>query len=202
MGTTKVTRTYANAEFTAAGGDPNPRVFTRELADLPLSVQPNDVHRSGTDVVLVWDDLLPLAADLVLVDAAVLAHVGGDTSALAVRVESESVDTNATNTWEEKLQLRTQKLVAGTYEVVWYAEIACDAVIAQSSAAVRVVIDGVVEFSGKTDGTDWFPVSGNNFVDVLEGDRVKTEIRYRKSGTGANMAKIQKARISFRPLAS
>ena len=112
------------------------------------------------------------------------------------------MDTNATTTWEEKLQLKTQKLVAGTYEIVWYAEIACDAVVDSSEAAVRVVIDDVVEFAGKTDKTDWFPVSGNNFVDVLEGDRVKTEIRYRKSGSGANMAKIQKARISFRPLAS
>jgi hypothetical protein len=201
MGTTRVVRTYANTEFTSTS-DPNPKVLERELGDLALTEQPSDVHRSGTDVVVVWNDLLPLAADIVLIDAAVAAHTGGNTTSDPVRAESEDVSSNATDTWETKLELTTQKLVAGTYEIVWYAEIACDAVVASSTAAVRVMIGGNVEFADKTPGTDWYAVSGNNFVDVLDGDTITTEIRYRKAGTAANMAYIQKTRISVRPLKS
>jgi hypothetical protein len=201
MGTTRVTRTYANSEFTAAS-NPNARIFTREIGELPLSVQPTNIHPAGTDIIVRWDDELPLASDIDLIDGYVPIHTGGVLTAQSIRLESEGIDTNSTDIWENKLSLSTSMVAAGTYEVVWYAEIASDAVVSNSSAAVRIIINGIEEFFDRQPNPPWFPVSGTNFVDVLDGDIITIDIDYRKAGPAANMAKIQKARASIKPLNS
>ena len=202
MASTRVTRIYANTEFTAAGNNPNARIFSREIGELSLSVQPTSIHKAGTDIILRWETGLPVVDDFSLIDGYVLTHEGGILSADSIRLENEDITTNATDTWENKLSLTTPMLVGGIYEIVWYSEISSDTVVANSSAAVRVVINEIEEFSDRQPNLPWLPVSGTNFVDVLDGDTITTEIDYRKAGPAANMAKIQKTRVSIKPLNS
>ncbi|GAG50660.1 unnamed protein product, partial [marine sediment metagenome] len=68
MGSTRVTRTYGRSEFTIAGNNPNAKIFAMELAELSLTAQPSTVYNSGTNVVLEWVNVLPVAADITAID--------------------------------------------------------------------------------------------------------------------------------------
>jgi len=205
MATTNASRTYATSEFTGAGGDPNVEIFAAEVGELALSAQPTTVSRAGTSVSLTWNGL-PTAADLALIDAAVVAHTGG---AFAPDLQSavvEAAGTNATTTEDVRVTLTTGKLPAGAYQVVWSAEIAVDAVVANTGCQLNFYIQKnggarVERGQGVVSAQLFDTRAAVAYLEGVEaGDNYTFELGYKKVGASANIAKIQSARLYLKPL--
>jgi len=199
MGTVRVTKTYAKSEFSSASSV-NISMFKDEVEQLGIT-DPTTIFASGTDVVVRWDDVLPTSDDITAVDGAVEDHAGGTTSSEATLMTDADASYNSTPVWDTKLDVSTGMLVAGTYEVMWQAEIAIDAEDASICSEFRAVVNDEAEMSVKNYRTEWLPVVGYRSVSVSEGEAIAVSLDFRKCGAKANMAKIRKAQVSIKAIA-
>jgi len=204
MGNIEVTRTYAKSEFngTTPSGQPNLSIFTEEVADESLSVQPFSIYEAGTNIQLQWSSL-PVAADITAIDALVTAHTGGAFSGSKQSAVAEAEDTNDTTTESVRVTLDAGKLPPGDYLVVWSCELCVTSVIASSGVQANFYVtkNGGSRSEQGQAGTDvnvYDTRAASAILTVLAGDSYKFELGYKRIGA-ANTAKMQRARIYLKP---
>lgn len=196
--TASTTTTVSYPKSDTATGNINNAILKRELEDVELSVVVNDVREQGTIVQIDFGGLVS-TGDLAMIDSVVEAHQGGTVTPETKQVSDESEEANATTTWLTRATLTTGLLVGGTYEVQWFAEIAMDSGQGGTTEAEILVGEELV-YSVATSGTSWFPLGGLRYVDVKVGDAIEVALRFRKSGSQADMAKIRRSRLAVKPL--
>lgn len=212
---------YPKTDFVLAGPGPgnqrNVPVFAVEVAALALSSQPN-VYAAGTTVRLDFLTAVPTAADIVLIDAAVAAHVGGITTGAFQEVvegsdvsrDESAIDDGFGDPLPDAIAgvLNSGLLVGGTYELKWGCEISCDLDGAplgnRSQARLEMNPDPVAspdfDLFAVTHNhmDDWLTVERSRTFNRKDGDQVNLRIRYKRTGPSGNPAHIRKVRLSLR----
>jgi len=206
MASTQAQRIHPLSEFTSTTppGNPNVDIFATEVAALALSLQPTSISRSGTSIALVWNSGLPTAADFVLIDAAVAAHVGGAFSPDVQKAIVEAEATNDTTTEVVRATLTTGKLPAGEYQIVWSAELAVASVVANTGCQANFYVTkngGARNERGQgvADSPLYDTRSAVGFLTIEAGDEFVFELAFKKVGGPAQTAKIQSAHIFLKP---
>jgi len=206
------------------GNQLNIPVFKQEVLALALSALPLNVYPSGTGVRADWPDDNITAADEVLLDQAVIDHIGGVTSGSFQVEQNNAAQTrpdNATNNnYDDEtdpdpqnhfphpdsiaVELDSGLLVGGTYRVTASAELRGSL----SGYATEQGVQGIVEIDDD-DGngfqnraqtevfaSNWqiFPFVGETF-NVKDGERIQARIRYKRVGAGPNIPQLRRARI-------
>jgi len=206
MASTETTLTIPQSAFvsTTPPGAPNLAIFTQEVADESLSEYPTSIYLSGSDVMVVWDDL-PLAADRTAVLAVAAAHEGGDFAESVQKEIEEAEDDDDTGDPVVRLTLDTGLLPAADYLLAWYAEGKVDSVVAATGMRIRLYITknggsrtARGEFNSASNGYN--PFSGTVVLSGVEaGETYKFELEYEKLGPTSNPAYIQRCRVFLKP---
>lgn len=196
MGTAASELKYTAAEFTNAP-QPNAAIFQAELAELALSIQPFQVSKQGTDMRAVFADII-LAADVSLINQAVIDHLGGVTSADPVIVQDQSESTDDSGTPQTKLTLTTGLLEAGTYVASWYAEVKVDAETANSGVRAALLVNGTERGETNWDLPAWHNFSGSFPIERNSGQTLNLELQYDRLGPTSNPVTIRRARLGVR----
>jgi len=116
----------------------------------------------------------------------------------AQKNEAEALQSTDQEILQAALSFVTKKLVAGIYEIAWYAEISL-ALGATGYVMAVLDVDGETKCQSKNDSAEWLSCSGFDTVAKEDGESITASILYRRlKGTGS--VQIRNARLIVRRL--
>lgn len=153
---------------------------------------------SASAAIVEWVRI-PSTADLVAVDAAVAAFVGGATTSAPLEFNSFGASTTTSTTPTDKIAFVTQPLQPGTYQVLWNSSIRMQAVAANTGVEGRIVLT-------RSDGanitqTDAWDLNVNHAFNgaitfqVLAGQTITGALRFARLGASGT-AEMSGARVT------
>lgn len=201
MPLTSFTRIYARSEFTSLTGNLSLPLLQTHLGQVEVTVPLVDVRLApyGDSVVVEWSNI-PLEDDVVAIDAAVAAFVGGATSSAPLEVNSFAVATSTSTTPVVKIDVTTPPLDAGTYQVIWNSSIRMQVVAANTGVEGKIRItrsDGVfVEQDDAWDLANRHAFNGALTFTVLAGQTIHALLTFSRLGASGT-AEMSGARITI-----
>jgi hypothetical protein len=206
MADNSIRRIYRRADFTSLVGNIPLALLRTTLGALVLTVAIADVRFTPAEdgVIVEWFPL-PVANDLVIVDAAVAAFVGGVTTSEPFEINSFAATTSNSAVAVDKVDFTTPQLSPGTYQVIWNSSLRMQAIIANTGvrATMRVTrSDGV--FVEQTDGWDLTEPHGYNGAltfKILAGQTIRTRLQVVRLGA-SGVAEISGVRITIDQISS
>lgn len=200
MASSNFFRFYRPVDFTSLVGDLEIGLLRTALTLLVLStpIRNAELLSPGLGVRLEWD-VLPSAADITLVDAAIAAFTGGTTTSQPFEYNAFAITSSASSTPVTKLDNTTPPLDAGTYQVLWTTSLRMQAIIANTGIQADITLtrsDGV--FVHQDDSWDLnvrHAFNGAITFLVLAGQTIRTQLTFNRLGA-SGVAEMSGARIT------
>ncbi len=166
-------------------------------AAINIALVGTEVHLD--DVTITFVDALPPAEETAL-NAVVAAHSGLPLVDSAIRVQNLSEQTTAdgNGTWTEALLLTPNPLQGGSWQVTWNAEIALDAILANSGVQARLLVDGIERSLTTSRDDQWVHFAGSALLSLNSGDAPPVKLEFQRAGV-ANTVKIRRCQIALIP---
>lgn len=186
-----------------SNGQVNTAVLDRQIEDSAIDTGVNPLEgvssNDATDVILIqFQDPLSAADELIL-DGVVAAHVGLPfVNPKVLRVEELPDTSDDSGNWITKLsaQVPVGGLPPGDYQITLASELHMDATLALSGMEARLRIDGATLYTDSWGELQphTFSVSGTTVFRA--GDRPMVDVQFRRIGA-ANPAHIAAVRVSL-----
>jgi hypothetical protein len=190
MSESSIKRFYGRSDFVnMLTAEPNIPLLRTTLNGLALEVPIAEVRSlTGGGAVVEWE-AFPDPADIVLIDAAIAAFVGGATTSAPMVLESfAALQTTDSVTPAKKAELQTPPLDGGTYTFSWNSLLRMNPAAANSGVQGIIRItrsDGVVrEQPDSWDLTAPHAFNGNIIFEVSAGQTLLAEAFVLRLGAG------------------